>query len=103
MPNITTQAVICQLLMYVHANPIASDSAEGIAQWWLDPKEGVNVQLVGDVLDFLVDRGMFAKRVAADGRHSYRRSCTDAQIQQVITELLPLLGGCDDTSGKSKP
>lgn len=103
MCTITAAAVICQLLIYVRANPNASDSAQGISQWWLDLNEGADVQLVNDVLDFVVDRGLFAKRVAADGRDHYRRSCTDAQIQQAISELLLLLDGRADKNGEFKP
>lgn len=98
MPNITTQAIVCQLLMYVQANPTASDSAQGIARWWLDTKEGVDVQILGEALNFLIARGVFAERVATDGRLSYRRICSDAQTQELLAAVQPRRDACDDTA-----
>lgn len=94
MPNLTTPALVRQLLMYTHANPNASDSAQGIARWWLDPSEGVNLQALDKALDLLVSRGVFAERIAADGRRSYRRICSDAQLQQLLADArFPLDAG----------
>jgi hypothetical protein len=87
MPDLTTQALVCQLLRYAHANPHASDSAEGIARWWLDPKEGVDVQVLREALEMLVRQGIFEERVATDGRRSYRRSCPDAELRKLLGEL----------------
>lgn len=86
MPNVTTPALVRQLLMYAQANPNASDSAQGIARWWLDPKESVNLQALEEALDFLVSRGAFAERLGADGRRSYRRICSDFHLQQLLAQ-----------------
>ena len=87
MPYSTTPALVRQLLMYTHEKPNASDSAQGIARWWLDPRVCVDLRALGEALEFLVDRGVFAERLAADGRRSYRRIGSDAQLQQLLAEL----------------
>ena len=87
MRNITKHTVVLELLAYVNANPSASDSAPGIQQWWLDSVEGVEVQTLNEALDFLVGRGVFSVRLAADGRRRYRRSCSDSELQSLLREL----------------
>ena len=99
MPHFTTPAIVRQLLMYTHANPNASDSAEGIARWWLDPRVCVDLQALGEALDFLVERGVFAERLAADGRRSYRRIGTDRQLQQLLAEGVAARSAGDDPAG----
>jgi hypothetical protein len=97
MPNVKTKTLVRDLLMYVHANPDASDSAQGIARWWLDPVKEVDVQVLADALTFLVDNGVFAERVAADGRRSYRRSCSDATLIELLASLQPPVAPSDDS------
>jgi hypothetical protein len=87
MPNVKTKTVVRDLLMYVQANPNASDSAQGIARWWLDPAKEVDVHALADALKFLVDQGVFAERVGTDGRRSYRRSCSDAKVIELLASL----------------
>jgi len=99
MPNVKTKTLVRDLLMYVHANPDASDSAQGIARWWLDPKKEVDVQVLADALKFLVDKGVFAERVAADGRRSYRRSCSDAALLELLVSLQPPVAPSGDSGG----
>jgi hypothetical protein len=94
MPDLRTPALLRQLLMYAQENPNASDSAQGIARWWLDPKDGLNLQALDEALDFLVSRGVFAERLAADGRRSYRRTCSDLHLQQLLAEAQSGCGGC---------
>jgi hypothetical protein len=86
MPDITQQSLLRRLLMYVHANPDASDSTLGIARWWLDPNEGVDVDALTQVLELLVADGVFAERVGADGRRSFRRICSDDRLRQLLGE-----------------
>ena len=87
MPDPTTTALVRQLLAYTHANPDASDSAQGIARWWLDSTEEVDVQALGNALELLVAAGVFAERIAADGRRSYRRVGSDAQLAALLTSI----------------
>jgi hypothetical protein len=87
MRKINLQAVVCELLAYVDENPSASDSVAGIQRWWLKPAEGVDVQAVKDAVNYLVGRGAFSVRVAADGRRRYRRGCTDSELKTLLAEL----------------
>ena len=41
-----------EILDYLRAHPNAMDTAEGIAEWWLDPIE-VSVRVVREALDHL--------------------------------------------------
>lgn len=102
MPNFTTAAIVRQLLMYTHANPNASDSAQGIARWWLDPRVGVDLQALAQALDFLIERGVFAERLGTDGRRSYRRIGSDTQLQQLLAETAAEHSAGDNPAGATK-
>lgn len=58
---------------YLAEHPNASDTAEGIARWWLgaDYADWWKVKLA---LDWMVRRGVLARHMAADGRESYRNA-----------------------------
>ena len=103
MRSITTRAVVLELLAYVKANPSASDGAAGIQHWWLDPAEGVDLQTLNDALDYLVGRGAFSERVAADGRRRYRRSCSDSELQSLLAELQPRACAGDGNATDTDP
>lgn len=91
MSRPTMPALVRQLLMYSRAHPDASDSADGIARWWLDPHVPVDVQALDEALEFLVARGAFAQRRATDGRRRFRRVGSDALLQQLLAD--PSAGG----------
>ena len=86
MSHLTTPARERQLLMYAQTHPNASDSTPGIARWWLDPGQAVNLQALDEALEMLVRRGAFADKLAADGRRSYRRIGSDVLLQQLLAE-----------------
>lgn len=88
MPNLAHD-----LLRYSLANPGASDSADGIARWWLDPSAGVDMQALDEALQFLVARGAYAERQAADGRRRYRRVGSDAAMQALLAQVAAMLAG----------
>ncbi|HKB53986.1 MAG TPA: hypothetical protein VKD22_08295 [Ramlibacter sp.] len=87
MRDLTTPALACQLLRYSLLNSHASDSAQAIARWWFDEKDGVDVQRLDAALRLLIDRGAFDERVAADGRRRYRRIGSDTLLHQLLAEL----------------
>jgi hypothetical protein len=87
MRTARSQPLIRQLLAHVAAHPGASDTAEGIARWWLNPKEWVDMHELTAALDVLVARGVMAEQHAADGRCRYRRIGTAQQIAVLRAEL----------------
>lgn len=65
-------AVTEAIQAYLTHHPLAADSAEGIASWWL-PGGGleVSVEEVCTALARLIDQGLVAWRQLPDGRHIY--------------------------------
>jgi len=92
-PRPTMPDLVRELLRYSCANPNASDSAEGIARWWLDAPAGVDMQALEEALAFLVARGAYAERLAADGRRRYRRICSDSMLQLLLAQSRGAFGG----------
>ena len=80
-PAIT--ATIRALVRYVQRNPSGSDTAEGIARWWLDD-ETVPTGHVISALDWMIENGLLEVVAATDGRWRYRRIATDAQLEGVL-------------------
>lgn len=89
MPLLTKPAVIRQLLVYADANPEASDSAQGIARWWLKPAEAVDMLVVIEALEFLAAQGVFVEVSGPDGRLRWRRVGSDALLREVLAKLPP--------------
>src|SRR5512133_2462134 len=101
MSHLTTPALVGQLLMYAQAHPNASDSAHGIARWWLDTGEVVDMQALEEALGILVQRGAFAEKLAVDGRRSYRRIGSDALLQELLAEFRHGNTGGSDAGAKA--
>ncbi|GLC96724.1 hypothetical protein Tamer19_61330 [Cupriavidus sp. TA19] len=62
------------LMAYWLAHPQASDTLEGICQWWLNP-ETLPSPRVEPALLWLVERGVVIAHRASDGRVRYRLAC----------------------------
>lgn len=59
-----------QLLTYFEAHPSASDTAEGIGQWWM--KQAADAPDLASALDRLVERGILERVVGSDRQLRYR-------------------------------
>ncbi|MFC4527101.1 hypothetical protein ISN76_10385 [Dyella halodurans] len=68
----------CRLARYLRANPLAGDTKEGIAQWWLG-FASVSVDVVGRAIALLQEAGVLETVRAADGHVRYRRVSIDAE------------------------
>jgi hypothetical protein len=79
-------AVVEALACYLRANPLASDTAEGICRWWLDRDLG-RMKEVMRALELMEQEHLIEAVVAADGRLRYRRVGTDAQFDRLIAEV----------------
>ncbi len=64
-------AVTEAIQAYLARHPLAADSAEGIASWWLGGGLEVSVEEVCAALARLIDQGLVAWRQLPDGRHIY--------------------------------
>lgn len=85
--NLPDQAIIRQLARYLRANPLACDTLEGIAQWWL---EAANVQpaRIARALDWLEQAGVVARLRAADGQLRFRRTELNALVDARLDHLM---------------
>jgi hypothetical protein len=75
------------LSWYLRLNPFASDTVEGIAQWWLSGDAFSLIDLAG-ALRAMELAGVIEAVRAADGQVRYRRTATDpgndAQLDRFI-------------------
>jgi hypothetical protein len=78
--------VVHALAAYLLAHPQASDTAEGIARWWLraDAPPSATLQ---QALDWMEGRGLVDKVVAGDGRVRWRRSEDAAAFERAVADL----------------
>lgn len=61
-----------QILAYLHANPDAQDTLEGIIEWWLlDQNIKRQSERVKQALAQLTERGLIVARMGTDSRVHY--------------------------------
>jgi len=61
-----------QILAYLHANPDAQDTLEGIVEWWLlDQNIKRQSERVKQALAQLTERGLIVARMGTDSRVHY--------------------------------
>jgi plasmid stabilization system protein ParE len=61
-----------QILAYLHANPDAQDTLEGIVEWWLlDQNIRRQTERVKQALADLTERGLIVARMGTDSRVHY--------------------------------
>jgi hypothetical protein len=86
-------AAVRVLASYLRANPLACDSALGIARWWFKPENVVSMDVLVRALEWLERRGAVEQSVAADGRVRYRRRGDDAVLDLALTAREATTGG----------
>ena len=69
-PNDSHRQLAEAIRRYLAAHPDAADSAQGIADWWLN--EPAPVDAVLDALESLVREGLVERRVLTGGRVIYK-------------------------------
>jgi hypothetical protein len=76
-----------RLACYLRENPLAGDTQEGIAQWWLglDPS---SLELLDRALHWLTCVGILEAVRAADGRVRYRRVSLTAAVDARLDRLI---------------
>jgi hypothetical protein len=75
----TVRSTVAQLTTYLQANPLACDSVEGIANWWLAECDAGDLRVVERALSALTAAGFVEAVVAIDGRVRYRGRLSQAR------------------------
>jgi hypothetical protein len=82
--------IVCALSRYLRQNPLASDTQEGITQWWLKSADFSQADLQ-HALERMRRAGVVETTSAADGRVRYRRAAlnttVDAQLDRFIAGI----------------
>jgi DNA-binding MarR family transcriptional regulator len=73
MRQVPITDVIDAILRYLYAHPLAADSAEGIAKWWLPAEWCVDVHTVEAALKRLLEQGLIQRRDNPDRHVLYSR------------------------------
>ena len=82
------RSLIGAVARYLIEHPAASDSSQGIRQWWLDnAQEATEVQMEA-ALQWMVSQALIERVIAADGRVRYSR-LADARQLSSVEQLLP--------------
>jgi len=85
--NDPVEEIVRALSRYLRLNPLASDTLEGIAQWWLTVDDFSEARLQ-QALQQLVDAGVVAAVQAADGQVRYRRSALNASVDAQLDRFI---------------
>lgn len=72
--------VVSAILSHLRDHPLAADSIEGVARWWLGPAlANVRIDQVERALDLLVSRHALRRLVLLDGSVLYAQAPTTRQ------------------------
>jgi hypothetical protein len=85
--NDPVEEIVRALSRYLRLNPLASDTLEGIAQWWLTFDDFTDTELQ-QALRRLVDAGVVEAVPAADGRVRYRRTALNASVDAQLDRFI---------------
>jgi hypothetical protein len=77
-------ATVCAIARYVSANPLASDTPEGIYRWWL--MDHCSIDTLLRALTCMKEQGVMEEQVALDGRSRYRRGAKDAELERLLQD-----------------
>ena len=66
---------------YLRKHPVAEDTLEGIAEWWLEAEKiESSVDEVADALESLVQKGIVSIRKTQSGINLYRLAVLDRPV-----------------------
>lgn len=91
------KAAVRELSLHWCRNPLACDTAEGIARWWLRANAGLTVENVTVALAWMKRRGLVEELQAADGRVRFRR--TDGDVEARLARLADGRDPVTDSNG----
>jgi hypothetical protein len=81
------QAIIVELARYLRANPLACDTLEGIAHWWLHTPN-LPPDRLARALARMESAGVVARLHAADGQLRFRRAELNAAVDAGLDQLM---------------
>lgn len=84
MDVLEVKAIARAVVAHLKANPLASDTQVGIAQWWLPPGTDVSEEVLGQALQMLTRAGVLEELLAGDGRRRYRRRASDRELEALL-------------------
>jgi hypothetical protein len=74
------EAVVVAILDHLRTHPLAADSVDGVARWWLGPAQAsATLQQVERALERLVTRGVMRKLRLMDGTWLYSQALPQRQ------------------------
>lgn len=80
--------IVRAVSLYLRLNPLASDTLQGITQWWLSSHSFSQADLAR-ALERMAQAGVVESTCAADGQVRYRRAglnaAVDAQFDRFIS------------------
>ncbi len=88
MDEAEIKAIARAVVAHLKANPLASDTQEGIARWWMEPTTDVSDEALGKALQLLMRVGAIEELLAADGRKRYRRHASARQLGALLSGAL---------------
>lgn len=69
------------------ANPLACDTCEGIARWWMGTGREVPLRPTQAAIDRMASLGLLERLPAADGRVRYRLAALDDAARALLHRL----------------
>jgi len=79
--------IVGNLSWYLRLNPLASDTLEGIARWWLKADD-VSMSDLMNALEHMKQAGIIEATTAADGQVRYRRSGLNVGIDEKLDRFI---------------
>jgi len=75
--NTKREQISKMICSYLRKHPVAEDTLEGIAEWWLEAEKiETSVDEVADALESLVQEGIVSVRKTQSGINLYKVGCT---------------------------
>jgi hypothetical protein len=79
--------IVRAVARHLRLNPLASDTQEGIAQWWLTSQEVSEADLAR-ALERMARAGVIESTRAADGQVRYRRAALNATVDAQLDRFI---------------
>jgi hypothetical protein len=81
------EEIVRALSRYLRVNPLASDTPEGMKQWWFKSADWSQVDLAR-ALDRLARAGVVEATRAADGQVRYQRTALNATVDAQLDRFI---------------